>query len=1177
MADSLQTQIERLEHAMAVLEAQRSLLGDAVVEPALAGLRQQLAALEAQTLTEPTPIEERRLVTILFTDIVGSTQMAEKLDPEEWRETVANLHKSVGNIIARHQGRVAQYLGDGLLAFFGAQESSEYDAENAIRAALEFQNALAQLGAAQPVQIRVGIHTGLVVVGELGTDTHKEFTATGDAMNLAARLQSAAPPGGILISHDTYRYVRGVFDLTPQPPLAVKGKTEPIQTYLVRRAKPRAFRTAARGVAGIETRTVGREREFKALQEAYLDAYEHKRVVWAQLVSEVGVGKSRLLDDTQDWLEFRDETFRLFRARAFTGDSNQPFALVRRMWFDRFQIAEDTPLAQAEAKWVQRFLELRGAEATEAAHMLGLLVGLPFRESPYIGAMRNDPTQVKGRAFVVSRELLGKIREDRPIVILLEDLQWADASSWDWLTEVVLGEQGDWETRREGDAGRERHGDAGRERRGDTETRGRGEGERNGMFVLATARPEWDPPEELARLGVKGDERVPMSPGPPVPASDYSASRYVQIQLTPLSDEATRELARELLQDVEGVPEDAIRLLVERSEGVPYFAEEVVNWFIDRGIIDRSRETWRFVVGRLRESPLPATLQHLLLTRLSSLSDVDLAALQRGAIFGRNFWTGGVEALGVRESVQVFAHLQPRGFVHLQPESSFEGETEWSFYHNLLRDVTYESVLKRERVALHQKAAQWLEEQARRAGRVDEFAGLIGEHCERGGDLSAAAEWYIRAGESAQASSALAEARKFFDRALELLPPIDRERRWRALLGREGVLDLRGEREAQHADIAALLELAGDFDEDARRAEAYFRRASYAGAMGDQRAVLPAADEAIAAAQRAGTLALEARALALKIVPLTRLGEMAAARQAAEETLALAQAAGDEAAIAFAIERVAVHFTESGDLARAVQHFTQVAEMARRLGDRDEEARAMGNLGYTYVQLGLPKLARRSLEQALVWNEARGARRLRAYNLANLGLAYWRSGEGRTARRLEEQALDELRTSGDAFLWAECEMYLGLIAEGAGDNAGAAQRFADAQERFNHIGMNALATDALAGLARCALAQGRLDEARQQASEVWKYLAEHGAERMEFPTRAYLIAADIFDALGPSTPPASAAGSAQDDLARQVIESGYRELIERAEKISDGQWRKSFLENVKEHREMVEMYERSTG
>jgi tetratricopeptide (TPR) repeat protein len=253
--------------------------------------------------------------------------------------------------------------------------------------------------------------------------------------------------------------------------------------------------------------------------------------------------------------------------------------------------------------------------------------------------------------------------------------------------------------------------------------------------------------------------------------------------------------------------------------------------------------------------------------------------------------------------------------------------------------------------------------------------------------------------------------------------------------------------------------------------------------------------------------------------------------------------------------------------------------MSGRLGDRTEEAHAVGNLGYTYVQLGLPKLARSSLERALGLNEARGYRRHRAYSLANLGLAYWRSGEGRTARRLEEQALDELSTMGDAFLWAECEMYLGLVVEEAGDNTAAARRFAEAREGYHRLGMNANAADALAGLARCAFGQGRLEEARKQASEVWKYLTEHGAEGMEFPTRAYLTVADVFDALGPSTPPTAAPGAAQEDmrqLAREAVEAGYRELMERAAKISDARWRGSFLENVKEHREMVGVYERST-
>jgi class 3 adenylate cyclase len=263
MTDSLQDQMAGLRHSIAGLEAQRRMLGDMVVDPAVAALRVQLAVLEGQAASQAVPAEERRLVTILFMDMVGSTSMAEALDPEEWRQVVATFHGALGQAVTGHRGEVAQYLGDGLLAFFGAKGASEDDPENAIRAALDGQSRVASAVASKALQLRAGVHTGLVIIGELGDTSHKEFTASGDAMNLAARLQSAAPAGGILISQDTYRYVRGVFDLTPRPPLTVKGKSEPVQTYLVRRAKPRPFRSAARGVAGVETRMIGREVEMQ--------------------------------------------------------------------------------------------------------------------------------------------------------------------------------------------------------------------------------------------------------------------------------------------------------------------------------------------------------------------------------------------------------------------------------------------------------------------------------------------------------------------------------------------------------------------------------------------------------------------------------------------------------------------------------------------------------------------------------------------------------------------------------------------------------------------------------------------------------------------------------------------------------------------------------------------------
>jgi class 3 adenylate cyclase len=250
MTNSAQVELEKLRAALAGLEAQRALLGDAIVEPAIAALRHQLAELEAQQRT--AHIEERRILTILFTDIVGSTAMGEKLDPEDWRELLGSILAMAAHQIRQHDGAVLQYQGDGLLALFGAETADERDPENAIRAGLAIQSVLAStLGntsTSPTVQMRVGIHTGLVVLGDIGSEEKREFTALGDAMNVASRLQSAAPPGGVLISHDTYRHVRGVFVVAPQPPLTVKGKAEPIQTYLVNRAKPRPFRATSRGV-----------------------------------------------------------------------------------------------------------------------------------------------------------------------------------------------------------------------------------------------------------------------------------------------------------------------------------------------------------------------------------------------------------------------------------------------------------------------------------------------------------------------------------------------------------------------------------------------------------------------------------------------------------------------------------------------------------------------------------------------------------------------------------------------------------------------------------------------------------------------------------------------------------------------------------------------------------------
>jgi len=1102
MTDSIKSELERLRTALEGLQAQRAILGEAVVAPALESLQEKIAALETQLAAQPTANIERRIVTILFTDIVGSTALAEKLDPEEWRSVVAAVHEMAGSRIEQRRGVVLQFLGDGLLALFGAHTSSERDSENAILAALDIQAGLAELNIDPPLQMRAGIHSGLVVVGELGSQGKREMTATGDAMNLAARLQSAAPPGGVLISQDTYRYVRGMFGLTPQAPLAVKGKSEPIQTYLVRRARPRQFRTVTRGVTGIETRTVGREAEISRLRAGYQKAVEGRQRVWAQLLGEAGLGKSRLLGEMLDFIAQQPLPLSALRGRAYQGDEHQAFALIRRMWFDQFQIAEDTPLGEAERLWEEGFRAIRGPGFDEAAHILGLLVGLPFQDSPHIGALRQDPFQVRGRAIVVSRQLLAALRTRHPLIILLEDLQWADSASWDYLVEAAL------------DTGDNLHG----------------------LLVIATARPDWDPPQALL---------------------DQPA--YEQIPLPSLPKSACHELVLDLLQRVDGVPADVLRIIVERSEGVPYFAEEMVNWFLDRSIIDASGEIWRFNSQRLQETPLPVTLQHLLLTRLGALAERERQAMQRGSIYGRNFWEGGLQALGVRTPGDILPRLQPLNLVHEESVSSLAGEIEWSFQHNLLRDVTYESVLKSERKGLHRAAETWLEQQARLAERLSEFAGVLGEHAERAGEWRSAALWYLRAGEHAQERGAMQEARHFLDRAIEFLPPDDLAHRWQALLARDEVLGILGEVQSRIADDAALLALAQEIGDDLHLADAYYHQGSFLHSMGDDQAALGVLDSALQAARRADSPVLHARVLGLKTVCLTRLGEILAASATAEEALAM-EPALDEAARAVLFTNISIYDMAVGDLARAVQVLREQVEIQHRINDRAAEAIALANLGYANVLLGQYQQGCAALEQSLEVGESIGARRSNAYNRLNLGLAYCRLGDLQGANLVLEQAQAQLHAMRDEYGSATGLAYLGLSLEKCQELPRARRCFEEARQALSATGMRSYALEATAGLARCTLALGEPGAAHEYALEVWDYLDQHGAQGMEFPILAYLTCAQIFNALG------------IHEKSRAALKAGYRELMQRAERISDLEWSKSYLTQVPEHRALTELW-----
>jgi class 3 adenylate cyclase/tetratricopeptide (TPR) repeat protein len=1104
MNHEAQAALEKLRAAVNGLEAQRALLGEAIVEPALESLREKIALLEGQIAAAvPTVGEERRIITVLFADIVGSTSRAEKMDPEEYREIVRAVHKRASQAIGQYHGRVLQLLGDGLLAVFGAGETTEKDPQNGVLASLAIHQSIGELQFQPPVQLRIGVHTGLALVGDLELDERREYTATGDVMNTAARLQNLAPPGGVLISQDTHKYVRGLFNVAPQPLAQLKGKQELLQTYLVHGVLPPRFRTVSRGVSGLDTPTIGRQAELAQIRSEMYAAHSGRTMRWVQLIGQPGIGKSRLVAEIRAGLE--DGEAHLLKARAFQGDDKQAYALARRMWFDRFQISEDAALDEARERWLNgvRGILLTGAQhgarfegnAEDAAHALGALVGLHFPAYPM-----PEPRELRGRAYVAARVLFEALRAEKPLALLLEDMHWADAASWDYLNQALL----------EGEALRPAQG--------------------SGLFILAAARPEWPPLETLPQRG-----------------------EYRPIELGALSPPACQSLVVELLGGVSDLPASALQMVADRSEGVPYFAEELVNWLLDRGVIDRRAQPWRFVAERWQASPLPDTLQHLLLTRLEAAPLAEQAAIKCGAVFGRNFWEGGVEALGGKGSHALLEQAQQRGFVIPQADSTFQGEVEWSFYHALLRETAYESLLKRERRELHKAAAAWLEAQAERGGRLDEFAGLLAEHRDRGGQSDAAAGWYLIAGERAMNRGAPQEALRLAQRALELLPQEQFDSRWRVLLVHDECLGVLGQWEQRLEDDAALLALAEAHQNDLRLAEACRRQAYSLSNMGEIRRSLEAFERALAAARRAGSLESEAQTLGLMTPSLARLGEMRRAAQVVERAEILLPECTNVIIRSMILTNVSVYYGAAGDFVHAIRALEQQIEILRASSMAATGAVGMLNLGYYYTLLGMYDAGAALLEEALQHTEATGARARAAFARLNLGMAYWRQGRLPAARQTLEANLTEMNALGDPFGAAVTPIYLGLTLEEEQNYVQASQLYDQAATALRQLSIPGTLNDALAGLARCTLALGKAEQAGQHCGELWEYLQQEKGQGMEFPQMAYLTCVEVFTRLG------------EAERARLAMEQGCAELRQRAESISDPLWRRSFLENVPEN------------
>ncbi|MGB3712961.1 MAG: protein kinase [Candidatus Promineifilaceae bacterium] len=755
-------------------------------------------------------------------------------------------------------------------------------------------------------------------------------------------------------------------------------------------------------------------------------------------------------------------------------------------------------------------IEQQIGEDEEMAHLIGHMAGFDFSDSRHVKSWLDDPLELTKRAARLFNQWLVRLCAVHPVVVEIEDIHYADDASLDLLTGLVS------------------------------------EHERVRLMLVCLARPSLY-------------ERRP--------AWGSGFLNHTRVELHPLDKRAGRSLALEILQKLDEIPSALLDLLVERAEGNPYYLEELVKMLIsDRVIIKDREDRWRVEVDRLGHITLPTTLTGLLQVRLDSLLYPEKLTLQRAAVVGRIFSDAALRNLDKDDDFHVddldgtLQRLVENEYINRREYTTFEGSCEYIFGSKMLREMLLQTLPPRRIRFYYVSAAEWLIEAS--ADRADEYGSLIADYYIQASIPEKATDWYTRAAKRAMTQGALIEARRYFDNALDSNPREDKQRRWNALLGRDELLGLLGLTEARSADDEELLTLACELDDDDRLAEAYLQRASSARTVADYHVAIQDLDAAIAIVRRTGNLRIGSLALGLKVVCQVRLGELKAAAVTAEEALVQAEALGDDEILARSLNNVAMYYSASGDLARAASIYSEQAAVCRRLGQSVGEAITLANLGYLYLSLGLYERGRVAIEQSLALADSMGLHRISAYNRLNLGLAYMQQSKMNAAVQILDQAGSAMAELGDVFGQATGSTYLGMVLEASQDTAGARQQYDAALKLISDLNMPSRTPDARAGLARCFLSLSEKAAMKLQTDAVWDHLTEQGPEGVEFPILAYLTCVKIYKALDDA------------EFASRALENGYQELMERAERISDLEWRQSFMRNIPEHRALLEMWEK---
>jgi predicted ATPase/class 3 adenylate cyclase len=1024
--------------------------------------------------------------------------------------------------------------GSNLLLFWGAPVAHEND----IQRALDFILSLQPLTS---IPINAGITYQIAHAGFIGSPLLEEYTCFGLGVNLAARFMMSAPRGEIWVDEHIARRARGHFEFDFEGEFSFKGFAQPQAVYALRERKEESLSIFTGAM-------VGREQELRRLADFITPLWQGRYAGALVISGDPGIGKSRLVHEFMTSKLFEEHTalWIICQTDAILREPLNPF----RYWLrGYFAISQSVTEARNKRSFNLKLDDVIQATAPKEPALadeldrtrsfLGALVDLHWSDSLY------EQLEPQGRyenTLIALTSLLQAESLRQPVILLLEDAHWLDDASREYLPRLERALTAHVS-------------------------------QALPFALLFTARRDSD---------------------------SWLSDPQMAYQEMTLSGIAENDLFQLVEQILGGQPsEQLIKLLASRTEGNPFFAEQIARYLMEEGRLEQGPQGWQ-VTQDEEQPPLPVDIRAVVVARLDRLGKEVEEVVQTAAILGREF------------EVQLLARMlqgDERLFQKLALATeaaiwSALSELRYLFKHALVQDTAYRMLVRSHRRALHAVAVEAME--SLYTQDLNLHYGELAYHSEQAELVDRARRYLLLAGDAASDAYQNIQAAGYYSRALNITPETDQASRYQLLLKREAIYSTLGEREKRRADLTSLTALAEALDAEtgetgARSAEVWERLADYAIHTGDYPDAASTAEKSVSLARAANSPDVAVKAYISWSIAALRQGSHAIAMRLAGEGLDLARANNDPRSQGLALNMLGLIAMEQKDAATVRRYLEESLHLARESGNRRLEARSLNNLGNLAGGLGDFIEAKANYDQALRIAHETGARAGEGLVLGNLGWVMGTLGDYPSARAYCEQNLRIARESGDRHVEAYVFINLSAFAGRQGDHEGALVYAAQALELARqtddrsasawaltyaghaHLALGQaqvasneyraalelrqaleqpnLSAEPLAGLARLALVENNLPAAQESIATILAHLDSGGTlDGTDEPLRVYLTCFRVLQAAG-------------DGRAREILDTAHRQLQERAEKISDLDVRRNFLENVPYHREILNAWE----